>query len=62
MATTGCVLVSAYILGRAGSINHVDELLGFDLERLLFLWALEVGGLVLIITQTLGILRDEMER
>jgi hypothetical protein len=50
-AATGCALVGAYILIRAASIDQVDQMLGFDLERVPSLWLLEVGGLALIIVE-----------
>ena len=51
MAAIGCALVAAYILVRAASIDQVDQLLGFDLERIPCLWVLEVGGLGLVIAE-----------
>jgi len=54
LAAVGCVLVCAYIVIRAASIDRVDLMLGFDFERIPFLWLLEAGGLLLIITQALG--------
>ena len=55
MAVLGCALISAYIVIRAADIDHVDEMMGFDLERIPFLWLLEAGGLVLIIVQALRV-------
>lgn len=49
MAAAGCALVTAYVVVRAASIDQVDRLLGFDLERLPGLWLLEVGGLGMVI-------------
>ena len=53
LAAGGCALVCAYIVIRAASITNVDLMLGFDLERIPFLWLLEAGGLLLIIVQAL---------
>jgi hypothetical protein len=53
LAAGGCVLVCAYIVIRVASIDRVDRMLGFDLERIPFLWLLEAGGLLLIIVQAL---------
>lgn len=53
LAAAGCGLVCVYIVLRAVSIDHVDQALGFDLERIPFLWLLEAGGLTLIIVQAL---------
>ncbi len=53
LAAGGCALVGAYIVIRAADIDHVDELLGVDLERIPFLWLLEAGGLLLISAQAL---------
>lgn len=53
LAAGGCVLVCAYIVIRAASIENVDLMLGFDLERIPFLWLLEAGGLLLIMVQAL---------
>jgi hypothetical protein len=53
LTAVGCVLVCAYIVIRAASITRVDLMLGFDLERIPFLWLLEAGGLLLIIVQAL---------
>jgi hypothetical protein len=49
MAASGCALVTAYLVVRAASIDQVDRLLGFDLERTPGLWLLEVGGLGMVI-------------
>jgi hypothetical protein len=51
LAATGCILGGAYIVIRAASIDGVDLMLGFDFERIPFLWLLEAGGLLLIIVQ-----------
>ena len=53
-AAGGCAMVCAYIVIRAASIDRVDLMLGFDFERIPFLWLLEAGGLLLIIVQALG--------
>jgi len=53
LAAAGCVLVCAYIVIRAASIDSVDLMLGIHLERIPFLWLLEAGGLLLIIVQGL---------
>jgi hypothetical protein len=53
LAAVGCVLVCAYIVIRAADIDRVDLMLGFDLERIPFLWLLEAGGLLLVIVQAL---------
>jgi len=53
LAATGCILVCAYIVIRAASIDGVDLMLGVDFERIPFLWLLEAGGLLLIIVQAL---------
>jgi hypothetical protein len=53
LAAGGCALICAYIVIRAVSIDSVDQMLGFDLERIPFLWLLEAGGLLLIIVQAL---------
>jgi hypothetical protein len=53
LAAAGCILVCAYIVIRAVSIDNVDLMLGFDFERIPFLWLLEAGGLLLIIVQAL---------
>jgi hypothetical protein len=53
LAAGGCALVCAYIVIRAASIVHIDQMQGFDLERIPFLWLLEAGGLMLIIVQAL---------
>lgn len=53
LAAGGCVLISAYIVIRATSIDHIDLMLGVNLERIPFLWLLEAGGLMLIIFQAL---------
>jgi hypothetical protein len=53
-AAGGCAMVCAYIVIRATSIEHIDQMLGFDLEQIPFLWLLEAGGLLLIIVQALG--------
>jgi hypothetical protein len=53
LAAGGCVLICAYIVIRAASIDSVDLMLGFDLERIPFLWLLEAGGLLLILVQAL---------
>lgn len=52
LAAIGSTLVGAYIVLRAVSIDHVDQMLGFDLERIPYWWLLEAGGLLLIIIQT----------
>lgn len=53
LALGGFGLICAYIVIRAADIDHVDETMGFDLERIPFLWLLEAGGLLLIITESL---------
>jgi len=53
LATGGCVLICTYIVLRAASIDHMDQILGFDLEQIPYLWLLEAGGLLLIIVQAL---------
>ena len=53
LAAGGCALVCAYIIIRAASIDHMDQMLGFDLEQIPFLWLLEAGGLMLLIVQAL---------
>ncbi len=53
LAAGGCILVCAYIVIRAASIDRVDQMLGFDFERIHFLWLLEAGGLLLIMIQAL---------
>ena len=53
LAAAGCVLICAYIVIRAASIDNVDLMLGLDFERIPFLWLLEGGGLLLIIVQAL---------
>jgi hypothetical protein len=53
LAAGGCAMVCSYIVIRAASIDSVDQMLGFDLERIPFLWLLEAGGLLLIIAQAL---------
>lgn len=53
LAAGGCVLIGIYILLRAAAIEHVDQMLGFELERIPFLWLLEAGGLLLVIIQSL---------
>ena len=49
VCAVGFGLVGLYTFIRAGSIDHVDEMLGFDFERIPGLWVLEVAGLVLVI-------------
>jgi len=51
LAATGGILVCAYIVIRAASIDGVDLMVGLDFERIPFLWLLEAGGLLLIIVQ-----------
>ena len=53
LATGGCGLICIYILLRAASIDRVDQMQGFNMEHIPFLWPLEAGGLVLIIVQAL---------
>ena len=53
LAAAGCFLICAYIVIRAASIDNMDLMLGFDFERIPFLWLLETGGLLLIIVQAL---------
>jgi len=53
LAAGGCALVCAYIVIRAASIDHIDQMQGFDLEQIPFLWLLEASGLMLIIVQAL---------
>jgi hypothetical protein len=53
LAAGGGALVCAYIVIRAASIDHIDQMQGFDLEQIPFLWLLEAGGLMLIIVQAL---------
>lgn len=52
LASVGFLLICAYVVLRAASITHVDQVLRFDLERIPFLWVMEAGGLLLIIIQT----------
>ena len=49
----GFGLVCAYAFIRAASFDHVDQLLGFDLEKAPGLWVLEVGGLLLVIAKAI---------
>lgn len=51
LVAIGCASICAYIVIRAASIDHVDQILGFDFEHIPFLWLLEAGGLLLIIVQ-----------
>jgi hypothetical protein len=53
MAAAGCASVTAYVVVRAASIDQVDRLLGFDLERTPGLWLLEAGGLMVVIVEQL---------
>lgn len=53
MAAIGSGMVCIYIMLRAISIDHVDQMLGFDLERIPYLWLLEAGGLMFIMIQAL---------
>lgn len=53
LAAGGSSLVCLYIVIRAASIDSVDQMLGFDLEHIPFLWLLEAGGLMLIAVQAL---------
>lgn len=53
LAAGGCVLICIYIVIRAVSITRMDLMLGFNFERIPFLWLLEAGGLALIIIQAL---------
>jgi hypothetical protein len=53
LAAGGCGLIGVYIVIRAATIDHVDRMLGFDLERVPFLWLLEASGLLLIMVQAL---------
>ena len=48
LCAAGFGLVGAYAFIRAGSIDHVDQMLGFHLDKTRGLWVLEVGGLVLV--------------
>ena len=49
LATTGAALVCSYAVCRAVSIDHVDAMLGFDLDETPLLWLLEVVGLIMVI-------------
>lgn len=53
LAAIGCILVCVYIVIRAASIDHVDQMMRLDFERIPFLWLLEASGLTLIIVQAL---------
>jgi hypothetical protein len=53
LAAGGCVLICLYIFIRAASIDRVDQMLGFHLDHVPFLWLLEAGGLMLVIVQAL---------
>jgi hypothetical protein len=53
LAAGGCGLIVAYIVIRAATIDGLDQMLGFDLERIPFFWLLEAGGLLLIMIQAL---------
>jgi len=53
LAAGGSASICAYIVIRAASIEHIDQMLGFDLERIPYLWLLEAGGLLLIMVQAL---------
>ena len=56
LAACGCGLIGTYIVIRAATIDGVDQMLGFDLERIPFFWLLEAGGLLLIMIQALRII------
>ena len=49
VCVTGFGLVCAYAFVRAALFDHVDAMLGFDLEKLPGIWGLEGGGVILII-------------
>ncbi|HXW13857.1 MAG TPA: hypothetical protein VEN79_05045 [Terriglobia bacterium] len=53
LAAVGLLLICLYIVIRAACFEHVDKMLGFELERIPFFWLLEAGGLALIIVQAL---------
>ncbi len=49
LAGTGGALVATYVVIRAASIEHVDQLLGFDLEDVWALGLVELLGTILVI-------------
>ncbi len=57
LAACGCLLIFAYSALRAASIDHIDQMLRFNLERIPLLWLVEAGGLVLIMADALRCLR-----
>lgn len=57
LAACGCLLIFAYSALRAASIDHIDQMLRFNLDRIPFLWLVEAGGLVLIMADALRSLR-----
>jgi hypothetical protein len=49
IAAAGLVLTSAYVIGRAVIINHVDRLAGLNLATMRLSWLFEVPGPLLVI-------------
>jgi hypothetical protein len=57
LALTGYTLIALYVLSRAFHINHVDRLIGLNLKESSGLAMLEVTGTLLIIIQTIRVIR-----
>jgi hypothetical protein len=50
LTASGDVLVGAYILIRTIYMDHLGEMMGFDLDKVPGLWSVEILGLVLVIS------------
>lgn len=57
----GLVLVAGYSILRAATIEHMDRLIGFDLEKVPALWLLEIGGIMFIGIQAVRVGKFEQE-
>src|SRR5579875_3396927 len=53
LVLAGCLMIAVYILVRAIAIVRVEQMLGMNWDQIPFLWLLEAGGLLLIISQAL---------
>ena len=53
LAASGDVLIGAYILIRTIYMDHLGEMMGFDLENVPGLWVAEILGLIFVISEAI---------
>ncbi len=60
LAVCGALFLGAFVVVRAASFHHVDELIGTAIMGLRWNWALEMGGLLVILAGAVWRCRDRV--